>query len=174
VGNQISASLDGGDTLKPITDTTFSSGKIGYWTKSDSECYFADTDIVYQPRQILAQAILQDLVNRDTRLRDLKIYLPDADNRPRVIAAKLAKDIGTLGDKAAAAVIASNKVFVARTKSEVSVLLPLRDRNGDTMGAVAVTMETFRGQTEENAINRALPIAEDIEDRGKSREEMQQ
>jgi hypothetical protein len=173
-GNQISASLDGAETLTPITDTTFSSGKIGYWTKSDSECYFADTAITYQPKEILAQSILQDLMTKYPRLHDLKIYMPDAENQPRVVAAKILKDVGTLGDKAQQAAIVSNKVFVAKTRFDVSVLLPLRDRNGDTMGAVAVTMDTFRGQTEESAINRALPIVQAIEERGKSSEEMRQ
>lgn len=35
---------------------------------------------------------------------------------------------------------------------------PLRDRNGEPIAAVRVTMTTFLGQTEQNALQRALPI----------------
>ena len=47
----------------------------------------------------------------------------------------------------------------------MTVTMPLRDRNGETVGAVAVRMKSFAGQTEKNAIVRALPIVKPMEAR---------
>jgi hypothetical protein len=45
------------------------------------------------------------------------------------------------------------------------VTMPLRDRNGETVGAVRLSMTTFLGQTERNALARALPIVKSMEAR---------
>jgi hypothetical protein len=45
------------------------------------------------------------------------------------------------------------------------VTLPLRDRNGDSVAAVRVKMKSFKGQTEENAILRALPVVKQMQER---------
>jgi hypothetical protein len=47
----------------------------------------------------------------------------------------------------------------------VLVTMPLHDRNGETVGAVRVAMTTFFGQTEKNALARALPIVKSMESR---------
>jgi hypothetical protein len=46
--------------------------------------------------------------------------------------------------------------------------MPLHDRNGDTVAAVRVLMRSFKGQTEQNAIARALPIIKGMETRIRS------
>ena len=43
--------------------------------------------------------------------------------------------------------------------------MPLRDRNGDIIAAARVVMQTFAGQTEENAIVRATPFVKEIQAR---------
>src|ERR1041385_1301025 len=56
--NQIRASLNGKELIN-VTDKVdpLKSGKIGFWTKSDSVSYFADTKIVYTPREPPAQGL---------------------------------------------------------------------------------------------------------------------
>ena len=162
VGNQISASLDGAEVLKPITDTSFNSGKIGYWTKSDSECYFADTDITYQRMQ--ANPGAGDSAGPDGNKARTQLHRPE--NLHARFRQSAQGDCGEIfkgyrhagRQSGAAAPLRATRFMWARTKFDVNILLPLIDRNGDTMGAVAVTMPTFRGQTEENAITRAMPI----------------
>jgi hypothetical protein len=43
--------------------------------------------------------------------------------------------------------------------------MPLRDRNGEIVAAARVIMQTFPGQTEQNALARALPVMKDLEAR---------
>jgi DNA-binding IclR family transcriptional regulator len=38
------------------------------------------------------------------------------------------------------------------------VILPLRDRNGDVIGAVRVVAKSFPGQTEKSAVEQAAPV----------------
>jgi hypothetical protein len=47
----------------------------------------------------------------------------------------------------------------------VVVTLPLHDRNGEVIAALRVEMKSFFGQTEDNAVARARPIAQDMERR---------
>ena len=173
-GNLISAWLDDVEAIKGITDTTFNSGKIGFWTKSDSQCSFADTRVTYQPRVPLVQVIVRDLLAKYSRLRDLKVYLPDDQDVPRVVAAKNPADLGRAGDHPQKEAIARDAMFVAKTEGEMLVVLPLHDRNGETIGAVTVGLESFPGQTRENAIARATPLVKAIEAGGKSLAELRE
>ena len=43
--------------------------------------------------------------------------------------------------------------------------LPVKDRNGDPIAAVRVTVKSFLGQTQANAFARAIPILEFIQGR---------
>ena len=43
--------------------------------------------------------------------------------------------------------------------------MPLRDRNGESIAAVRVAMESFTGQTEQNALARARPLVKQIQAR---------
>jgi DNA-binding IclR family transcriptional regulator len=47
----------------------------------------------------------------------------------------------------------------------VVVTLPVHDRNGEVIAALRVEMKSFFGQTENNALARALPIAKEMERR---------
>ena len=50
--------------------------------------------------------------------------------------------------------------------------MPLRDRNGDTIGAAELTMESFLGQTEQNALARAIPIVKAMQARIQSAKDL--
>src|SRR5258708_18791563 len=54
-GNNISALLDGAGVLPPLSDTSFLSGEIGDWTKSDSAGYFTGPPFSYITKQICEQ-----------------------------------------------------------------------------------------------------------------------
>jgi hypothetical protein len=70
-----------------------------------------------------------------------------------------------LGIKSDADVISNGTIYTAKGDDTMIVTLPLHDRNGDVAAAVRVKMKTFKGQTDENAIVRAMPIVKDMEDR---------
>ena len=173
-GNMIRCGLNGNDAIPPLTDNTFSNGKIGFWTKSDAVSYFADTKIVYTPREIAAKAIVRDAVKKYGHLRGLKVYTLDAQGEPKVVASKDEREIGSAGGKVEKDCIAKGVMFYGKDRESVSVVMPLRDRNGEPIAAARVVMETFTGQTEQNALARARPVVKQMQTRVQSREEFTQ
>ena len=172
--NQISSWLDGKMAIPTLTDNTFTVGKIGFWTKSDSLSYFSDTRILYAPRVPLAQTAIQDLLKKNPRLLDVKIYGRGADGEPRVIGSKDEREIGSAGGKTEKDCLASGQIFYGKQKTHVSVVMPLRDRNGDAMAAVRLAMESFVGQTEQNVLARARPLVKQLQQRVQTAEELSQ
>ena len=173
-GNQIQCWFDGKDTIPPLTDNSFSAGKLAFWTKSDSLSYFADTKVVYTPRVPMAQTIVKAMMKKYPRLFDLKIYTLDAGGRPRVSGCKNEKELASPGGKVEKDCLSASRIFYGKDKQAVSVVMPLRDRNGETIAAVRFVMETFTGQTEQNALVRATPMLKEIQARVQSLEDLAQ
>lgn len=165
-GHEIRGLLNGKALIPTLGDETFKSGKIGFWTKSDSVSYFSDTRLVYTPTEILAQVIIRDTMRTYPRLKGIKIYaVPTNAPVAQVIASSDSSEIGLPAEKAERDVIDRGVIYQAKGSDAVTVTMPLRDRNGETVGAVAVRMKSFAGQTEKNAIVRALPIVKPMEAR---------
>src|SRR5439155_14347171 len=134
--------------------------------KSDSIAYFVDTRIVYTPREPLAQTLVHDFMRKYPRLVGLKI-ISGTENKSltKIIASSDASELGQSGDTASRDVIEHNAVYYGKESSTAMVTMPLHDRNGETVAAVRVLMKSFKGQTEQNAVARALPIVKEIETR---------
>ncbi len=172
-GNQIRCLLNGKEAIPTLTDNTFPVGKIGFWTKSDSVSYFADLKLNYTPRELLAQAIVRDTLLKYSRLKGLRIYGQLAGRTEvTIIASTDVKDLGEPATAVEKNVIEANKMYYGKERTSVIVTLPLHDRNGEAVGAVRVTMESFIGQTEQNALVRAMPIIKFMEERFKSAKEL--
>jgi hypothetical protein len=172
-GNRIACSFNGQKLGDYFTDTSFKSGKIGFWTMSDSVSYFADAMITYSPRESLAQTIVRDTVAKFQRLRGLRIYAAaPGEQACKVVASKDAKDLGQPGTKTEADILANGTIYHDKDKDIVTVYMPLRDRNGDAIAVVRVTMETFWGQTEKNVLARALPVVDYMQRRVLSLKEL--
>jgi hypothetical protein len=172
-GNTIRCFLNGKEVIPVLQDSSFSTGKIGFWTKSDSVSYFSDTRIVYVRQEPSAQKIVTDLLKKYPRLLGMKIYVRGAEaGTTKVVGSKNAADLGQPGTKTESEVIGRAETWYGKEKNEVSVIMPLRDRNGEVLGAARIVMKTFRGQTEENAIIRAAPIVKEIQARVNSLEDL--
>lgn len=172
-GNQVRCRLNGKEVMPPISDSTFVRGKIGFWTKSDSVSYFADTRIVYTARIPPAQALVKEVLDRYDRLIDLKLFVPGpSSGDTRVIAAKNPADIGRPGGKTESEAIALASTFYVKDKDTVSVIAPIRDRNGDAIAAARVVMDSFPGQTQQNAVIRAMPVVKRLQSRVRSLEDL--
>ncbi len=163
-GNQIRCLLNGKEVIPKLTDSSFSAGKIGFWTKSDSVTYFADAKVVYTPRESLAKVLVREMVQKYPRLLGLKIYARHPNRSEiQVIASNDLKEIGKPGAKVEQDVIERDALYFGRVKQTLIVTLPLHDRNGEVIAAVRVELQGFRGQTEQNAVARALPIVKQME-----------
>lgn len=171
--NKIRTWLNGQEAIPELTDTSFASGKIGFWTKSDSVSRFATTRIEYQPREAYAQVVVREALKEYSRLVDLKIFRADESGVPRVIASKNSTDLGAEGGKSERGAIAKGEIYYGKEKNSVSVVQPLRDRNGEPIAAVRVVMKSYTGQTEQAVLQRALPIVRSLQSRVQSLEELQ-
>jgi hypothetical protein len=165
-GNEIRAALNGTELLLvAVRDAPIAIGKIGFWTKSDSVSYFGKTTITYTPKQILAQKLVQETVKKYPRLQGLKIFALNDKREPCLIAGTNPQEIGWPAQAVEKDVIARSSIYYGKEDESVLVTFPLHDANGDTVAAVKVIMKSFPGQTEKNALARALPIVKEIEAR---------
>lgn len=174
-GNTLRFRLNGKEAMPAITDTSFTSGKIGFWTKSDSESQFANATIRFKPRETLAVSLIRDALKKYDRLRGLKLFSTTSDNpQVRVLAADKPEDIGKAGGASEIECFKTGKTFFAKSRAgdKVTLLVPLRDRNGDNAGVLEVTMDTFFGQTEANALTRAMNVARYLEPRIQSKADL--
>lgn len=168
-GNQFRARLNGKELLL-VSDITgaeaFDRGRIGFWTKSDSVTYFADTRLSFTTKEPFAQVLVRDAVRRYPRLLGLRIYtLNAAGDTPTVLASADPAELGQPGGKPEAEAIRRGTVFFGKIEGNAHVTLPLHDKNGEPIAAVRVIMNSFPGQTEQNAMIRALPIVKKMEGR---------
>ena len=163
-GNRIRLRLDGKEAMPELTDNSFSQGKIGFWTKSDSVSYFADLKLVYTPREPLAQAFVREALEKFPRVVGIRIYAPfGAQPTMQVIASNLATDLHKPAGQVEADCVAKNAIFYGKGTQDLTITLPLHDRNGEAVAAVRLVMRSFPGQTEVNAIARAKPIVDVLE-----------
>jgi len=165
-GTRIRGLLNGKEVIPPLDDKSFISGKIGYWTKSDAVSYFTDTIIVYKPKETLAQTLVKDAVKKYPRLLGLKIYAPVTDDGAwRVVASLDNEEVGQSAPKEAGETLAKRGYYYGKGSGAVMLTLPLHDSNGEKVAAVRVVMKTFVGQTEKNALARAMPVVRGMETR---------
>jgi hypothetical protein len=162
-GNQITCWLDGKLAMPPLQDNSLAAGKIGFRTKSDTVGYFGDTTISYTPMVPPAQMVVQGVMKEQPRIVGLRLYTLDGQGLPKIIASKLEKEIGRPGTDAEMAAITEGKVYFGRDKGTVTLTLPLRDRNGDPIAAVRVQLKSFLGETQDNALTRAMLIVKSMQ-----------
>jgi hypothetical protein len=175
-GSRIRCYLDGKLMIPPaqagaptenlaINDTTFSSGKIGFWTKADTRCYFVDAQVRYTPKVPFVQEVVTEVARKYPAIQGLKIYANRSAGPPVIIGAPDEHDLGTAGGKVEADTIARGSIYYLKTRKAVEVTLPLRDRNGDIAAALWVRMRSFPGETQATAVNRATVVKKEIEER---------
>jgi hypothetical protein len=82
----------------------------------------------------------------------------DEPDSSRILASTDETDVDKEGYQEERLVIDNGEIMYLKSKSDVTISLPLRDRNGEPMAAVRITLDTFRGQTVKNAIARAQPV----------------
>jgi 3-keto-disaccharide hydrolase len=156
-GNQITCQLDA-TAMPTLNDNTFPAGKVGFWTKSDAVSYFGDTTIDYTPIVPLAQTLVDDILKKQPRILELRIYTLDDRGQPRIIASKNEKEIGQPGTDAEKSALVKGAVFFGRGEGTVAVTMPLCDRNGNPVAAVRVQLKSTLFETQDSAVTRARMI----------------
>jgi hypothetical protein len=168
-GPNIHIKLDGQDALPMLTDKVFSAGRIAFWTKSDSISYFADARIVYKPREPFAQTMINEVMKENPHLVGLEVLtLPPQATASRLIASSNKQEIGQAGEPTDVDCIHRGVDYYRKDKKSVYVTMPLRDRNGDPLGAVRIILKREPLQSEDNALARATPIIKEMQLRAES------
>jgi Domain of Unknown Function (DUF1080) len=176
-GNHIHCLLNGKEVIPMITDTTFASGKIGFWTKSDSVCYFTDARITYRPKVILAQMIVDETLKEHGHVVGITVYAKKpASDKPLIVASKGGEGLNQPGGDPEQGAIQNGNSYYAKDKEKktVAIIAPLHDRNGEAIAAVRVTLKALPNQTEDNAVLRAKPVIKAMEAKITSREDFLQ
>jgi hypothetical protein len=172
-GNHIVCQLDGKDVMPTITDNTFLSGRIGFITKSDSVSCFGETRITFTPHEKLAEILVREALRRYPRLIGLQLYYLQNDEA-KVIASNHEDEVGTAGGRAESDVLKRGVTYFGKERHYALVTLPLHDKNGEVAAAVRVILESFAGQTEQNAVARAQPVVRDMEKRVRTAKDLLQ
>ena len=153
----------------------FPTGKIAFWTKADSVVYFANARLDYTPREPFAQALVRETMEAHPRLVGLKIFgLTTNGSGTKIIGSTDEKELGQPGEQVERDCVERGGTYFGKGKEIAVVTMPLHDRNGETVGAVRVVMTTFLGQTEKNAVARAMPIVKAMTGRVSSAKELLQ
>jgi hypothetical protein len=162
--NQIFLLLNEQQIIPTLTDNSFPSGMVGFWTKSDSVSHFSDARLDFIPLEPLARKLLRKVHDKYPRVLGMRVYAQRRGSEDlKVLASTREEELGMAGGEAEKNVLEQNTPYFGKLKKGVVVSLPLHDRNGEVVGVLRVEMTTFIGQTENNAVARALPIAKDIE-----------
>ncbi|HEX9045758.1 MAG TPA: hypothetical protein VF988_01920, partial [Verrucomicrobiae bacterium] len=156
-GNNITIWLDNNLVMPPLGDNTFTEGKIGFWTKSDAVSYFADASINYTPIIPAAQGLINTVLEQQPRIIGLQIYTL-TNGVATILASKQFSEVGKPGTEAELSALQEGKVWFGREHGTVLVTLPFPDRNGDCMAAVRFQLQSFFGETQDNAVNRATML----------------
>ena len=174
--NRIRCLLNGKLLFPELTDNSFTEGRIAFWTKSDSVSYFTEARIVYTPREVLARELVRELMKKYPRLLGLQVFAPGGGQGQdlALIASNDPAEQGRAAGRVEQDVVSRGIPYYGKEKRRVSVVLPLHDRNGDTVAAVRVVMRSVVGQNEENAYRRAKPVVSYMEQRVRSVQDLVQ
>jgi len=171
-GNQITLSLDGRLVMPALGDNTFAEGKLGFWTKSDAVSYFADAAVDYTPVVPPAQTVVDSLLRQQPRILGLQIYALGTNGSTSVIASKDPSQKGRPGTEAELAAIRDGTISYGRQSGAVYVVMPLHDRNGDWIAAVRFKLKSFFGETQDNAVGRAMLLIKLMQEFGLSADDV--
>jgi hypothetical protein len=147
-----------------INDTTFAGGKVGFWTRGASQCYFVDAHINYTQKTPLMQTVAEETKKKYGAIESLKIYAMKGGKLPVVVGDGDHSALGEVGTKVEADVLATGTMYYMKIHKAVEVTLPLRDRNGDIVAALKIRMKSFPGETEGTAVGKASVAKRHIEE----------
>jgi hypothetical protein len=173
LGAQITCWLDGKPLMTTLNDSSFSSGKIGFWTKSDAVSYFGDAKIEYTPMVPAAQTLVDDILKKYPRILALRIYTPDEKGQLRVLASKNKSETGQAGADSEKSTFEKGSVYYGHDKGMVLVDMPLNDRNGEPVATVRVGLTSYAlAETQDMVVNRVRVIVKEMQARVLSKQDL--
>ena len=173
-GAQIVIRLDGKSIMPVVNDTTFTHGKIGFWTKADSVSAFADTRIDYEANVNRFDKALQWAMDENRNVKDGRILATDksADSADpdkkadllRTVASTRPDELKQVATESESRCFLENSVFTAKISKPRRwvFLLPLQDHNGEIFAVLRLEMNRKFGSSKSVAMAQALGLAREI------------
>jgi hypothetical protein len=146
-----------------INDTTFASGRLGFWCKADTRCSFVDVSIQYNPKVPFAEVVAAYIKQKYPRLLGMQIYANKEPGSLVLVGDLNGAPLGTAGTKYEADVIERGAIYYLKDGKAVEVTMPLRDHNGEVSAALKIRMAAFPGETQNTAVARATLVKKAVE-----------
>jgi guanylate kinase len=109
--------------------------------------------------------VVENVKKEYPRLLALKIYADKQPGSPVIVGDVDAAQLGQPGSQNEEDVIQRGSIYYLPTRHWVEVTMPLRDRNGEVTAAMKTRMDTFRGETRDTSVARALIVKKAVEKR---------
>lgn len=151
------------------TAEKYARGQIGFWARSDSTAQF--TDVSVTPILAPVQEAVVSQMETDKRLSSLRVASV-RDGKPIYVASHLPQEIGTAAPADLLESIREGKTYFSKGKEDVTVTTPLKDKDGEIIGAAAVTFKSSVALTREIAVGRSTGVVKKIEARTRQREDL--
>lgn len=173
-GTQIVIRLDGKSIMPVVNDTTFTHGKIGFWTKADSVSAFADTRIDYETNVNRFDKALQWAMKENRNVKDGRILTVPKASEPadreqavemlRTIASTQPGELEEVATETERRCFLENAVFTAKKNKPRRwvFLMPLQDHNGEIFAVLRLEMNRKFGSSKSLAQAQALGLAREI------------
>ena len=168
-GNALTWTLNGRNqffTYDPKSVPDFRKGKIALWVRSDTRAEFANIQLL-NPAEMLAKRhgeILQRVARQQERVLSIQLVARTAPKKPlKIIGSLNPADVGQPAHADCARAMKENKNFHGRNDKEARVTLPLRDKNGNIIGAVRMRLRSPAGNEKRRDIARATVLLREIQ-----------
>jgi hypothetical protein len=137
--------------------------------------YFDGLTVDYTPVVPAAQTLVNDIIKAYPRIMGLRIYTPDDNGQPRILASKDPSEIGQLGTDSEKKTLENGAVFVGHGKGTVAVDMALTDRNGEPLAAVRVELKSYSlAETQDMVLDRVRIIINEMQKRVLSKDDLMQ
>jgi iron complex outermembrane receptor protein len=110
-----------------------------------------------------AQELVDGLVAKHPGLVRLTIHaVPTGKEGSRIIACNIQEKIGKPSDPEDLEVMKANQIVVLKEGDNLDVTAPIRDKAGNAIAATGITLRFGQGETEDQVVQRAKAIAEEL------------
>lgn len=110
-----------------------------------------------------AQKLLDKLASKYPDVVRLTIHaVPSGEEGSRIIACNIKQKIGATSDPEDLEVLTTNKIVVLREGDNLDVTAPIRGKAGKPVAATGITLRFKRGETENEVIEKAKSIAQEL------------
>ena len=123
----------------PFSDSEQLKGKIGFITFRDTTASFAHPKIIYKPRIVLAQSLIETIKTKWGRIEDVQIYARSKSSEVFKVAGSMdPKRLNIPASEVIIGVVKTAQFGYARKDKSVIVTAPLKDRNGEPLSLIHI------------------------------------